>query len=62
MGKFGEVPEMGVGVQSWLRKAAALWQSLRLYEWGDWVAVRMGGGRYLELEVKMLGVSFIGRF
>ena len=23
--------EVGVGVQSWLRKAAALWESLRLY-------------------------------
>jgi hypothetical protein len=29
--KFEEDPEIGVGVQSWLRKAAALWQSLRLY-------------------------------
>lgn len=29
--KFEEVPEVGVGVQSWLRKEAALWQSLFLY-------------------------------
>ena len=56
---WGEDPEMGVGVQSWLRKAAALWESLRLYAWWERVTVLMGGGRYLELEVKMLGVSFI---
>ena len=52
----------GVGVQSWLRKAAALWQSLRLYAQSDWLTDLMGGGRYLELEVKMLGELFIERF
>jgi hypothetical protein len=56
------IDDVEVGVQSWLRKVAALWQSLRLYAWSDWLTVLMGGGRNLESEVKMLGVVFIGRF
>ena len=50
--KGGECPArfvQGVGVQSWL------------YALSDWLTVLGGGGRYPELEVKMLGVSFIGR-
>ena len=51
-----------MGVQSWLKKVAALCESLCLYTQWDWVTVLTGGGRNLEFEVKMSGVLFIEGF